>query len=75
MTLKAPNFGPHGNFGPFFASFVASLDESCTKHEHNQICGSKVFLQLVFTSFFCRRVLMIASPSEKEAQGFHMVQS
>ncbi len=30
-TVKAPNFGSHGNFGLFLASSVASVDESCTK--------------------------------------------
>jgi hypothetical protein len=30
-TVKAYNFGPHGNFGLFLASSVASVDESCTK--------------------------------------------
>jgi hypothetical protein len=30
-TVKASNFGPHGNFGLFLASLVASVDESCTK--------------------------------------------
>jgi hypothetical protein len=53
VTVKAPNFGPHGNFGLFLASSVASVDESCTKNEQNRICRSIVFLQLLFTSFFC----------------------
>jgi hypothetical protein len=34
-TVKAFNCGRHGNFGPFFASSVASLYESCTKNEQN----------------------------------------
>jgi hypothetical protein len=36
-TVKASNFRPLGNFGPLFASSVASLDESCTKVEQNRI--------------------------------------
>jgi hypothetical protein len=28
-TVKASNFGPHGNFGLFLASSVASVHESC----------------------------------------------
>jgi hypothetical protein len=32
-TVKVSNFEPHGNFGPFLARFVASLDELCTKNE------------------------------------------
>ncbi len=55
ITGKAYNFSPHGNFGLcFFGSSIASLDESCLKNEENQICRSKVFLQLLFPSFFCR---------------------
>jgi hypothetical protein len=53
-TVKASNFGPHGNFGLFSTSSVASVNESCTKNKQNQICRSKVFLQLLFSSFFCR---------------------
>ncbi len=53
-TVKASNFGPHGNFGLFLTSFVASVDESCTKNERNRICRSEVFLQLLFSSLFCR---------------------
>ncbi len=48
------NFGPYGNFMIFLASSVASVDESCTKNEQNQICRSRGFLQLLFSSFFCR---------------------
>jgi hypothetical protein len=53
-NVKASNFGPHGNFGHFLASSVASVDESCTKNEQSWICRSKVFLQLFFSSFVCR---------------------
>jgi hypothetical protein len=53
-TVKASNFGPHGNFGLFLASSVASMDELCTQNEQNRICRSKVFPQLLFSSFFCR---------------------
>jgi hypothetical protein len=37
FTVKASNFGPHGNFGLLLASSVASVDESCTKNEKNRI--------------------------------------
>ncbi len=53
-TVKASNFGPHGNFAIFLASSVTSVDESCAKNEQNWICRSKVFLQILFSSFFCR---------------------
>jgi hypothetical protein len=75
-TVKASNFGPHGNFGGLFlASSVASVDESCTENEQNRICRSKVSLQLFALHFSVGRVSMIASPSEKEVQSFHEVQS
>jgi hypothetical protein len=38
----------------FFANSTASVDESCTKNEQNQTCKSNIFLQLWFSSFFCR---------------------
>ncbi len=54
-TVKATNFGPHRNFASFFfASSAASLDESFTKYEQKQVCRSNVFLQHLFSSFFCR---------------------
>jgi hypothetical protein len=53
-TIKASNFGPHRNVGLFLASSVSSVDESCTKNEQNRICRFKAFLQLLFSSFFCR---------------------
>ncbi len=56
-TVKASNFGPF-----FFASSVASLDESCTKNEQNRFCRSKVFLQLSFSSFFCRTCFNDSNP-------------
>jgi hypothetical protein len=52
--VKAPNFGPHGNFELFLAMSVASEDESCTENEQNRSCRSNVFLQLLFSSFFRR---------------------
>jgi hypothetical protein len=60
----------------FFASSVASLDESCTKNEQNCICRSKVILYIFFPLHFSvGRVTMIASPSEKEVLNLNEVQS
>jgi hypothetical protein len=53
ITIKASNFGPHGNFGPLLARSVASLGEFCAKNEQNQLCKLKVCLQRSFHSFFC----------------------
>ncbi len=69
-TVRASNFGPHGNFGPFLASSVASLDESCTKNEQNQIFRSKVFLELLFSSFFCRMRFNDSKPFYKRGPTF-----
>ncbi len=69
-TVKAPNFGPHGNFGSFFASSVASLDESCTKYEQTQICRSNVFLQLLFSSLFCKMLFNYSRPFWKRGPKF-----
>jgi hypothetical protein len=54
FTAKASNFGPHGNFGLFLGSSVASMDESCTKNEQNRIGRSKVFVYLLYSLFFGR---------------------
>jgi hypothetical protein len=53
-TVKASNFGPPQNFGPFLARSVAFLGALCTRNEHNRVFKSKVFLQLSFSSVFCR---------------------
>jgi hypothetical protein len=57
ITVKAFNFGPHGNFGLFLPSSVASVDESFKKMNRTEFVDlnfSEVFLQLLFSSFFCR---------------------
>ncbi len=54
VTIEASNFGPHGNFGPYLASSVASLDESRAKIEKNRVCKSKLFLQISLSSFFLK---------------------
>jgi hypothetical protein len=69
-TVKGSNFGPHGNFGFFLASSVASVDESCTKNEQNRICRSKVFPQLLFSSFFCRTRFNDSKPFWKRREKF-----
>jgi hypothetical protein len=74
-TIKASNFIPYGNFGTIPATIVASLGESsimysCAKDEQNQVCKSKVFLQLLFSLFFCRTRFVDSKPSEKKSQKF-----
>ncbi len=35
-TVKAPNFGPHGNFGPLFQKGLLSLKRVLQKNEENK---------------------------------------
>jgi hypothetical protein len=70
ITVKVSNFGPHGNFGVFLASSVASMDELCTQNEQNRICRSKVFPQLLFSSFFCRTRFNDSKPIQKRGPKF-----
>jgi hypothetical protein len=56
------NFGPLGNFAPFLAISVASLDQLCTKNEQNRICIT-TFIGIFLFDFSAGRVLMIASTS------------
>jgi hypothetical protein len=44
-TVKAPNFGRHGNFGPLFQKRLLSLKE-------NRSCKINSDLQIRFCSFF-----------------------
>jgi hypothetical protein len=74
-TVKVSNFGPHGNFGLFLASSVASVDVSCTKKNRTEFVDLKFFYNFYSLHFSVGRVSMIASPSEKEVQSFHEVQS
>jgi hypothetical protein len=71
-TVKASNLTPHGNFGLFVTSSVTSLDVSCTKNEQDRICRSKVFLQLLFSSFFCRTRFNDRRPSGKKSPKFRL---
>jgi hypothetical protein len=43
LPQKTSDFEPHGNFEPFLASSVASLDEICTKNEQNKIAHRNFF--------------------------------
>ncbi len=54
----------------FFESSIASLVEPCTNNEQNQICRSNNFLQLIFSSFFCRTRFDDSKPFWKRGQKF-----
>jgi hypothetical protein len=63
-TVKGSNFGPHGNFGFFLASSVASVYESCTKLNRTEFVDLKFFYNFYFLHFSVGRVSMIVSLSE-----------
>jgi hypothetical protein len=42
-TVKASNFGRHGNFASFLSRFAASLGELRTKNERNWVCKYTFF--------------------------------
>jgi hypothetical protein len=50
-TVKAPNFGPHGNFGPPFQKGLLSLKRVLQKTEENKSCRKTLDLQICFCSY------------------------
>jgi hypothetical protein len=51
-TVKAPNFGPHGNFEHLFQKGLLSLKCVLQKNEENKSCRKTLDLQIRFCSFF-----------------------
>jgi hypothetical protein len=51
-TVKAPNFGPHGNVGTLSQKGLLSLKRVLQKNEENKICRKPLDLQIWFCSFF-----------------------
>jgi hypothetical protein len=52
-TVKAPNFGPHGNFGPLYQKSLLSLKHILIqKNEENKRCRKTLDLQICFYSYF-----------------------
>jgi hypothetical protein len=45
-TFKAPNFGPHGNFGPLFQKSLLSLRRVLQNNEENNSCRKTLNLQI-----------------------------
>jgi hypothetical protein len=66
-TVRACNFQSHGNFGPFLASSIVSVDELCTKNEQNRIY-EQFSVTFIFSFFFVGRALKLASFLEKTAK-------
>ncbi len=50
-TVKAPNVGPHGNFGPLFQKGLLSLKRILQKNEENKSCRNTLDLQICFCSY------------------------
>jgi hypothetical protein len=59
-TLKAPNFGPHGNFGPLFQKGLLSLKRILQKNKENKCCRNTLDIQTCFCSY-------LVNDSTKEA--------
>jgi hypothetical protein len=45
-TVKAPNFGPFGNFGPLFQKGLLSLKHARQENEENKSCIKTLDLQI-----------------------------
>jgi hypothetical protein len=75
-TVKARNFGPHGNFGPIFQKGLLSLKCVLQKNEENKSCRKTSHLQILFTSsvhfLYMIRPQKLQSLKEK-VQNFHQV--
>jgi hypothetical protein len=50
-TVKATNFGPHGNFGPLFQKGLLLLKRILQKNEENKSCRNSLDVQIRFCSF------------------------
>ncbi len=46
IIIKAPNFGPHGNFGSLFQKGLLSLKRVLQENEHNKSSRKTVDLQV-----------------------------
>jgi hypothetical protein len=52
-TVKAPNFGPHGNFGPLFQKGLLPLKRVLQRNKENKRFRKYFDLHIRFCSFFC----------------------
>jgi hypothetical protein len=66
--VKVFKFAPHGNFCPVSSRSVAFLDEFCTKNEQKKVFDSKLFLELLFPSFFCMTRFDDCKPFSKKSK-------
>jgi hypothetical protein len=67
-TVKAINFGPHGNFGPFLARSILFWVNSVPKMDRTNFANQKFVYKFLSIHFTAGRVLKISSPSEGKVQ-------
>ncbi len=60
-TVKASNFGPHGNFGPYVQKGFLSSKRFLRKIQGNESCRKTSDFQTLFCSFFvCTEYIQIS---------------
>jgi hypothetical protein len=69
-TVKASNFGPHGNFGPLFQKGLLSLKRVLQNHEDNKSCRTTLDLQIRFCSFFVHDLSTEATELTRKSSKF-----
>ncbi len=74
-TVKAPNFGPHGNFGPLFQKGLLSLKRILQKDEEKKSWRNTLDLQICFCSYLVHDSSKNATELAKKVQSFHEVRS
>ncbi len=75
ITVNAPNFGPHGNFGALFQKGLLSFKRVLQKNEENKTCRKTLDLQIRFCSFFAHHLSTEVTELARKVQSFHEVQS
>ncbi len=73
--VKAPNFGPHENFGPLFQKSLKSLKRVLQKNEENKSFRKTLDLQIRFCSFLYMIHPKRVQNLQEKVQSFHEVQS
>jgi hypothetical protein len=74
-TVKAPNFGPHGNFGLLFQKGLLSLKRILQQIEENKSFRKTLDLKICFCSYFVYDSSKKATELENKVQSFHEDQS
>jgi hypothetical protein len=70
ITVKAFNFGPHGNFGPFQKGVLSLKRVLQKKNEENKSCRKTLDLQIRFCSFFVHDSSKKATELARESPKF-----